>query len=87
MIGIVVPPNQGGESGSPSVLVAVLAVGAILLAVALRGWYCDQCRFNFFMMEGNPPCETPSIVSVRLIPSSTSGTTVIGRRLEAAGRP
>jgi hypothetical protein len=60
MIGIVVPPNQGGESGSPSVaLVAVLAVGAILLAVALRGWYCDQCRFNFFMMEGNPPCENP----------------------------
>jgi hypothetical protein len=40
MIGIVVPPNQGGENGSPSVaLVAVLAVGAILLAVALRGWF------------------------------------------------
>jgi hypothetical protein len=21
--------------------------------------YCDQCRFNLFTMEGNPPCENP----------------------------
>jgi len=21
--------------------------------------FCDQCRFNFFTMEGNPPCEDP----------------------------
>jgi hypothetical protein len=38
MFGIVIPPSQGGE-GSPWVaLVAVLAVGAVLVAVAVRGW-------------------------------------------------
>ena len=21
--------------------------------------YCPDCRFNFFTMEGNPPCEDP----------------------------
>ena len=21
--------------------------------------FCDQCRFNFFTMEGNPSCEDP----------------------------
>jgi len=21
--------------------------------------FCDYCRFNFFTMEGNPPCEDP----------------------------
>ena len=21
--------------------------------------FCDQCRFNFFTLEGNPPCEDP----------------------------
>jgi hypothetical protein len=21
--------------------------------------YCDQCRFNFFTMEGNPSCDDP----------------------------
>ena len=21
--------------------------------------FCDSCRFNFFTMEGNPPCEDP----------------------------
>jgi hypothetical protein len=21
--------------------------------------YCDQCRFNFNTMEGNPPCADP----------------------------
>lgn len=21
--------------------------------------FCDRCRFNFFTMEGNPPCEDP----------------------------
>ena len=21
--------------------------------------FCDQCRFDFFTMEGNPPCEDP----------------------------
>jgi hypothetical protein len=21
--------------------------------------FCDQCRFNFFTIEGNPPCDDP----------------------------
>jgi hypothetical protein len=21
--------------------------------------FCDQCRFNFYTMEGNPPCPDP----------------------------
>lgn len=21
--------------------------------------YCEQCRFDFFTMEGNPPCDDP----------------------------
>jgi hypothetical protein len=39
MIGIVVPPSQGGESSPWVALVAVLAVGAVLVAVALTGWF------------------------------------------------
>jgi hypothetical protein len=23
--------------------------------------FCPQCRFNFFTMEGNPPCEEPLV--------------------------
>lgn len=28
------------------------------LPEALNVW-CDWCRFNFFTMEGNPPCREP----------------------------
>ena len=21
--------------------------------------YCEQCRFNYFSLEGNPPCDDP----------------------------
>jgi len=23
--------------------------------------FCDYCRFDFFTMEGNSPCEVPSV--------------------------
>jgi hypothetical protein len=23
--------------------------------------FCDQCRFDFHTMEGNPPCEDPAV--------------------------
>ncbi len=27
--------------------------------------YCPNCRFNFFTMEGNPPCEDPMTCAAR----------------------
>jgi hypothetical protein len=32
--------------------------------------FCDRCRFNFFTMEGNPPCEDPLTCSDAAEPRS-----------------
>jgi hypothetical protein len=45
-------PSDGG--GRPILLVGRLPVRSQELNV-----FCDQCRFDFHTMEGNPSCEDP----------------------------
>ncbi len=47
------------------------ARGASALTSPRSSTFCPQCRFNFFTMEGNPPCEDPPRVPLRWNRSST----------------
>lgn len=49
--------------------------------------FCEQCRFNYFTMEGNPGCEDPLTCEHAAVPSLTSRTIVTGQPLKVSGSP
>jgi len=48
--------------------------------------YCDTCRFNFFTMEGNPPCEDPSSCQHACEPLAHVENVRTWKKLQAASR-